>query len=157
MAVSKRLRYEILQRDGYTCRYCGAKADNETRLVVDHVLPKALGGKDEPDNLITACEPCNVGKSSTTPGLDLVADVAERHGLHQSALHLWGQVNDRATAEFNLALPECHCIDYCGDPLCRLVFAAYMSGFLDKTALVNADLIPKMPSEVTDGTPLGAS
>ena len=23
MGVSKRLRYEILSRDGFTCRYCG--------------------------------------------------------------------------------------------------------------------------------------
>lgn len=74
MAVSKRLRFEILRRDNYTCRYCGARG-NETPLTIDHVTPVALGGTDAPDNLVTACEPCNAGKSSVPPGAPLVADV----------------------------------------------------------------------------------
>lgn len=75
MAVSKRLRFEILRRDGYTCRYCGAKAPDVT-LRVDHVIPVALGGSDEPSNLVTACEPCNTGKTSIAPDAPIVADVA---------------------------------------------------------------------------------
>ena len=74
MAVSKRLRYEILKRDDYTCRYCGAKAPN-VELHVDHVMPEALGGTATAENLVTACEPCNSGKSSTSPSDELVADV----------------------------------------------------------------------------------
>jgi hypothetical protein len=72
MAVSKRLRYEILRRDSYTCRYCGASAP-DVPLRVDHVTPVALGGADHPSNLVTSCEDCNSGKSSTIAGL--VADV----------------------------------------------------------------------------------
>lgn len=75
MAVSKRLRFEILRRDNYTCRYCGAKAP-DVPLRVDHVIPEALGGTDEPSNLVTACEPCNSGKSSIAPDSPIVADVA---------------------------------------------------------------------------------
>lgn len=41
MAVSKRLRFEILRRDNFQCRYCGAKAPDAT-LAVDHVTPKEL-------------------------------------------------------------------------------------------------------------------
>ena len=41
MAVSKRLRYEVLQRDNFTCRYCGAFAPFAV-LEVDHVMPHAL-------------------------------------------------------------------------------------------------------------------
>ncbi|WP_075737496.1 HNH endonuclease [Streptomyces acidiscabies] len=73
MAVSKRLRYEILRRDNHTCRYCGASAP-DVPLRVDHVTPVALGGTDTPDNLVAACEPCNSGKSSTIIGT--VAPVA---------------------------------------------------------------------------------
>ncbi|MEV6730680.1 HNH endonuclease [Streptomyces sp. NPDC051364] len=76
MPVSKRLRYEILRRDNHTCRYCGAAAP-AVPLRIDHVVPVALGGTDTADNLVTSCEPCNNGKSSSTVGADLVADVAE--------------------------------------------------------------------------------
>jgi hypothetical protein len=73
--ISKRLRYEILLRDNHRCRYCGATA-NEAQLVVDHVIPEALGGSSEPSNLVTACQPCNAGKTSTNPSAATVDDVA---------------------------------------------------------------------------------
>lgn len=76
MAVSKRLRYEILRRDNHTCRYCGRTAPN-VPLRVDHVIPVALGGTDDPTNLVTACEPCNSGKTSSVPDSPLVAQVRE--------------------------------------------------------------------------------
>lgn len=75
MAVSKRLRYEILRRDNHTCRYCGGHAP-DVSLTVDHVVPTALGGSDQPDNLVTACRDCNAGKSASSPDAPLVADVA---------------------------------------------------------------------------------
>lgn len=75
MPVPKRLRFEILRRDNHACRYCGATAPTAT-LTVDHVIPEVLGGTNEPSNLVTACEPCNSGKSSVQPDAPLVADVA---------------------------------------------------------------------------------
>jgi hypothetical protein len=74
MAVSKRLRYEILRRDNHACRYCGATAPG-VKLNVDHVIPQALGGSDKPTNLVTACSPCNSGKTSSLPNAQPVADV----------------------------------------------------------------------------------
>lgn len=76
MAVSKRLRYEILRRDNHTCRYCGATAP-DVPLRVDHVTPVALGGSDKPENLVTSCEPCNSGKSSATVDSAVVADISD--------------------------------------------------------------------------------
>lgn len=76
MTISRRLRFEILRRDDHTCRYCGRSAP-EVKLTIDHVTPVALGGKDEPTNLVTACAPCNGGKSSIAPGSELVDGVAE--------------------------------------------------------------------------------
>lgn len=66
MAVSKKLRFEVFRRDGFACRYCGASAMKGAVLEVDHVVPKTLGGRDEPRNLVTACEPCNSGKGDTS-------------------------------------------------------------------------------------------
>jgi len=74
MAVSKRVRYEVLRRDRHACRYCGATAP-AVKLTIDHVVPTALGGSDDPSNLVTACAACNSGKTSTTPDAPLVAEV----------------------------------------------------------------------------------
>lgn len=88
MPISRRLRFEILRRDGYTCRYCGAKAPDVT-LSVDHVIPTALGGGDEPNNLVTACTPCNSGKTSLSPDSPIVEDV-------DAAALLWAKAMERA-------------------------------------------------------------
>jgi HNH endonuclease len=76
MSVSKRLRYEVLRRDNHACRYCGAKAPDAI-LTVDHVVPTALGGSDDPGNLVAACKDCNSGKSSSSADASLVGDVAD--------------------------------------------------------------------------------
>lgn len=74
MAISKRLRFEVLRRDNFRCTYCGATPD-EAELHVDHVVPTALGGTDIPENLTTSCADCNLGKSSTSPNEEMVAAV----------------------------------------------------------------------------------
>ena len=43
---------------GSKCSYCGS---NEN-LALDHIFAKKLGGKDEGDNLIYACQSCNSSK-----------------------------------------------------------------------------------------------
>ncbi len=91
MSVSKRLRYEVLRRDNHACRYCGRTAP-AVPLTVDHVVPTALGGSDEPQNLVAACVECNSGKSATPPGAPLVADVA------QDAVR-WARAMAAATAD----------------------------------------------------------
>jgi hypothetical protein len=73
--LSKRLRFEILRRDNHACRYCGRRAP-DVQLTVDHVVPVALGGTDEPGNLVTACTECNGGKSASSPDASIVADVS---------------------------------------------------------------------------------
>lgn len=76
MAVTKRTRYEVLRRDGHSCRYCGATAA-DSPLTVDHVIPVALGGSDAPDNLVAACQPCNSGKAATSPDETMVASASQ--------------------------------------------------------------------------------
>jgi hypothetical protein len=86
MAVSKRLRYEILRRDNHACRYCGATAP-DVKLNVDHVIPTSLGGSDAPTNLVTACADCNGGKTSSMPNAMPVADVSQENFQRAAALH----------------------------------------------------------------------
>lgn len=74
MAVNPRTRFEVLRRDNYTCRYCHA---TDSPLTVDHVIPTALGGSDDPSNLVAACRDCNAGKGASSPDMELVAQVSE--------------------------------------------------------------------------------
>jgi 5-methylcytosine-specific restriction endonuclease McrA len=53
-----------MKRDNYTCQYCGT---SQGRMTLDHVIPRTLGGKDEWDNLVCACESCNSRKSDRSP------------------------------------------------------------------------------------------
>jgi hypothetical protein len=63
--ISPRLRAQILNRDNYTCKDCGAsqRKDPNVTLHIHHIKPASKGGKTEPDNLITNCDVCNFGKS----------------------------------------------------------------------------------------------
>lgn len=76
MTISRRLRFEILRRDEFTCQYCGAKPADGTELHVDHVIPVALGGEDKASNLVAACKDCNLGKSSVPADSPLVESVS---------------------------------------------------------------------------------
>ncbi len=62
--ISKQLRFEVFQRDGFTCKYCGRSQEEGVKLHVDHKKPIDAGGTDEFSNLITSCEDCNFGKSN---------------------------------------------------------------------------------------------
>jgi len=62
--LSARVRFFVLNRDGFRCKYCGASAD-DARLHVDHVVPRVAGGDDDPSNLVAACDRCNLGKGTT--------------------------------------------------------------------------------------------
>lgn len=61
------VRWVVLERDQFTCRYCGQFAPN-VRLEVDHITPVCEGGTDALDNLVTACGACNRGKEAYRAG-----------------------------------------------------------------------------------------
>ena len=96
MAVSKRTRFEVLRRDNYTCRYCRS-ADNPLR--VDHVTPVALGGTDDPTNLVAACQDCNAGKSSVALSSEHVEDI-------KADAIRWAAAMKRAAEEADAAATE---------------------------------------------------
>lgn len=65
--VPARLRWEVLSRDNFTCRYCGRSQARYPglELHVDHVVPWSKGGETTIENLVTACQDCNLGKSDS--------------------------------------------------------------------------------------------
>ena len=58
------MRQFILNRDSWTCVYCG---DKDGPFEVDHVMPASRGGLTEERNLVCACRDCNRSKRDKTP------------------------------------------------------------------------------------------
>lgn len=56
---NKAFRKYILQRDNYTCYFCGQYGDT-----IDHIVPRAKGGHTTPVNCVTACHECNQNKAA---------------------------------------------------------------------------------------------
>lgn len=63
------LRKKIMERDNYTCKYCGASVYTEKNLLleIDHIIPVSKGGLTAEDNLQTLCWKCNRKKGSNLP------------------------------------------------------------------------------------------
>ena len=57
-------RKNVLIRDNFKCGYCGK---TDVQLNVDHIIPKARGGKSEYGNCVAACFDCNNRKGNRTP------------------------------------------------------------------------------------------
>ena len=62
MSGTSRFKQTIIERDGFTCHYCQRPLDN-LAYALDHVVPRARGGKDRLGNLVLACAYCNGHKS----------------------------------------------------------------------------------------------
>lgn len=56
-------RYNLYLRDLYQCQYCSDTFEHKD-LTIDHVIPRASGGKTNWENTVTACKPCNHKKGS---------------------------------------------------------------------------------------------
>lgn len=59
-------RRNIFMRDGYRCQYCGLKFRGSD-LTLDHVIPRAQGGKNSWENLVACCRKDNHRKADRTP------------------------------------------------------------------------------------------
>lgn len=58
--ISESLRWEIYERDNFTCRNCGTRRN----LTIDHIYPEILGGKATLENCQTLCRSCNSRKGA---------------------------------------------------------------------------------------------
>lgn len=72
--VSKELRAQVLERNGYTCQMCGIAAGDPdpfggkrtVRLTIGHIIDKSKGGEDVLSNLRAVCTMCNEGLKNTS-------------------------------------------------------------------------------------------
>lgn len=56
--LDKAIRQAVLRRDHHRCVWCGGQEN----LAVDHIIPRAKGGTNDPRNLQTLCRSCNSSK-----------------------------------------------------------------------------------------------
>jgi 5-methylcytosine-specific restriction endonuclease McrA len=59
-------RSNIFTRDRFTCQYC-AERPPRAQLNLDHVVPRAQGGRTTWENIVCCCVPCNRRKGGRTP------------------------------------------------------------------------------------------
>ena len=63
MPTNKNWRKEIWAKSNNLCSHCGKPATGNDRTV-DHVIPKILGGGNDPRNLMPLCKHCNASRAS---------------------------------------------------------------------------------------------
>ena len=56
--IPEALRWKVFERDGFTCKCCGAR----DHLRADHIVPERKGGLATLENLQTLCAVCNSRK-----------------------------------------------------------------------------------------------
>lgn len=61
----KLTKFEVFNRDEYTCQYCGRQTKE---LTLDHIIPRRRAGEHTWENVVSACIPCNRRKGGRTPG-----------------------------------------------------------------------------------------
>lgn len=84
-------RFNVFLRDRFRCQYCGESFPTP-ELTFDHLVPRSRGGKTKWDNVVTACQSCNLRKG---PHLcHEVGMLPKRRPLQPSASEL--QANGRA-------------------------------------------------------------
>ena len=59
-------RINLMARDNFQCQYCRVKP-GRSELNLDHVVPRALGGRSTWENVVTSCVDCNRRKGGRTP------------------------------------------------------------------------------------------
>jgi 5-methylcytosine-specific restriction endonuclease McrA len=59
-------RLNIYARDDDTCQYCGQQL-TRAELNLDHVVPRAQGGRTSWENVVCSCIECNLHKGGRTP------------------------------------------------------------------------------------------
>ena len=85
----------ILERDGYLCQQClrdGRPTPLKVRPydhAVDHIIPKAKGGTDDPDNLQSLCAPCHDAKSAAEATFGRAKQTIGADGWHEGPKR-WG-------------------------------------------------------------------
>lgn len=59
-------RFNVFLRDRFSCQYCSDSYPSP-ELTFDHVIPRSKGGRTTWENVVTACQSCNLLKGNRLP------------------------------------------------------------------------------------------
>lgn len=60
LRIPTKLRQAVFRRAKGCCEYCRSQVDfSPDSFSIEHIVPRALGGTDDLDNLALACQRCN--------------------------------------------------------------------------------------------------
>lgn len=79
---NKDFKRYIMNRDQYTCYFCGSYGDT-----IDHLLPRAKGGHTTPLNCVCACNLCNQSKAAMDADEFMQSGIPEWNAAHQEELN----------------------------------------------------------------------
>lgn len=88
--LSADIRAEVRERAGFLCEHC--HTDERWQLVqftIDHVVPLADGGTDDPENLALACFHCNRKKSNKQKVFDPIT--SETFPIFSPRTMIWSE------------------------------------------------------------------
>lgn len=69
--IPKAVRQQVLIEANYRCEYCRTSSRLiGMPLVMDHILPRSIGGSEERNNLAASCYHCNEFKGARTHAID---------------------------------------------------------------------------------------
>ena len=97
MGLHASRKRRVFERDKYRCQYCGTDMTLHFAyphlgvITVDHMVPKAAGGSNRIQNLVTCCRPCNQRKRNL-PIEDFADEgtLLELRGIRELGLTLAG-------------------------------------------------------------------
>lgn len=78
---------ELIARNGARCSLCGRASPH---LMIDHIVPRSIGGTESIENLIVVCDSCNVRVADSRP-LEIATlrqEVSEAYELEQAITDL---------------------------------------------------------------------
>jgi len=88
--VSPEIQILVRQRANRLCEYCHTSERWQyVQFTIDHVIPLAQGGSDDPDNLALACFHCNRRKADKLTALE--PDSGEEVPLFNPRQNVWSE------------------------------------------------------------------
>jgi len=80
----------VAQLAQWCCEYCLSRADHSSDpFAIEHILPRILGGTDEPENLALSCFGCNNFKFTAIEAIDPISGAVA--SLFNPRLHIWSE------------------------------------------------------------------
>lgn len=104
----KRIKENVIKRDGYVCCYCDQVLTDET-LTLEHIVPVSHRGMFNATNLTASCAPCN-NKRGNRPFFDYIKSFNFSDAKIRKYKNLY--FNNLRIKVLNIAKEECIYNDY---------------------------------------------